>query len=232
MRALRLDPASGYKKCARVVGDVMGNYHPHGDAAIYDAMARLAQPFAMRYPLVDGQGNFGNIDGDGAAAFRYTEARLTQAAIDLIKRGTDAVLIEAELVDKLKRGRPLRVKAGFDPTAPDLHLGHTVVLNKLRQLQDLGHTVIFLIGDFTSMIGDPSGKSATRKSLSREDVLATAEQVTLTIEAAIFSAADAYSPGLQSKLDDFHDRISNAVTAIQKIVSGMNTFQPRRMIWS
>jgi topoisomerase IV subunit A len=84
MRLLRLDPASGYKKCARVVGDVIGKYHPHGDASVYDAMVRLAQTFALRYPLVDGQGNFGNIDGDNAAAYRYTEARLTQVAIDLM----------------------------------------------------------------------------------------------------------------------------------------------------
>lgn len=84
MRLLKLDPASGYKKCARVVGDVIGKYHPHGDASVYDAMVRLAQTFALRYPLVDGQGNFGNIDGDNAAAYRYTEARLTQVAIDLM----------------------------------------------------------------------------------------------------------------------------------------------------
>lgn len=84
MRLLRLDPASGYKKCARVVGDVIGKYHPHGDQSVYDAMVRLAQDFALRYPLVDGQGNFGNIDGDNAAAYRYTEARLTQVAIDLM----------------------------------------------------------------------------------------------------------------------------------------------------
>ncbi len=85
MRLLRLDPASGYKKCARVVGDVIGKYHPHGDQSVYDAMVRLAQTFALRYPLVDGQGNFGNIDGDNAAAYRYTEARLTQVAIDLME---------------------------------------------------------------------------------------------------------------------------------------------------
>lgn len=84
MRLLKLDPASGYKKCARVVGDVIGKYHPHGDQSVYDAMVRLAQYFALRYPLVDGQGNFGNIDGDNAAAYRYTEARLTQVAIDLM----------------------------------------------------------------------------------------------------------------------------------------------------
>ncbi|MFL6751261.1 MAG: DNA topoisomerase IV subunit A [Sphingomicrobium sp.] len=84
MRLLRLDPASGYKKCARVVGDVIGKYHPHGDQSVYDAMVRLAQDFALRYPLVDGQGNFGNIDGDNAAAYRYTEARLTAVAMQLM----------------------------------------------------------------------------------------------------------------------------------------------------
>jgi topoisomerase-4 subunit A len=84
MRLLRLDPTQGYKKCARVVGDVIGKYHPHGDQSVYDAMVRLAQTFSLRYPLVDGQGNFGNIDGDNAAAYRYTEARLTQVAIDLM----------------------------------------------------------------------------------------------------------------------------------------------------
>jgi topoisomerase-4 subunit A len=80
MRQLRLDPGSGFKKCARVVGDVIGKYHPHGDASVYDALVRLAQEFAVRYPLVEGQGNFGNIDGDNAAAMRYTEARLTEVA--------------------------------------------------------------------------------------------------------------------------------------------------------
>ncbi|MBB4616294.1 DNA topoisomerase IV subunit A [Sphingomonas abaci] len=84
MRLLKLDPTQGYKKCARVVGDVIGKYHPHGDQSVYDAMVRLAQTFSLRYPLVDGQGNFGNIDGDNAAAYRYTEARLTQVAIDLM----------------------------------------------------------------------------------------------------------------------------------------------------
>ncbi|WP_420137154.1 DNA topoisomerase IV subunit A [Sphingomonas sp.] len=93
MRLLRLDPNAGYKKCARVVGDVMGKYHPHGDASIYDAMVRLAQPFALRYPLVDGQGNFGTVDGDNAAAMRYTEARLTQAAI-LLMEGLDEQTVE------------------------------------------------------------------------------------------------------------------------------------------
>ena len=80
MRLLRLDPGAAFKKSAKIVGDVMGNFHPHGDQAIYDALVRLAQDFASRYPLVDGQGNFGNVDGDNAAAYRYTEARLTEAA--------------------------------------------------------------------------------------------------------------------------------------------------------
>ena len=84
MRLLRLDPGSAYKKSARVVGDVIGKYHPHGDQSVYDAMVRLAQDFALRYPLVDGQGNFGNIDGDNAAAYRYTEARLTPVATQLM----------------------------------------------------------------------------------------------------------------------------------------------------
>jgi tyrosyl-tRNA synthetase len=93
-----------------------------------------------------------------------------QDSLTLIKRGSDELLIESELVEKLKTGKPLRVKAGFDPTAPDLHLGHTVLLNKLRQFQELGHQVLFLIGDFTGMIGDPTGKSATRPPLTAEQV--------------------------------------------------------------
>lgn len=91
-------------------------------------------------------------------------------ALAIIKRGSDELLIEQELIEKLKTGKSLRVKAGFDPTAPDLHLGHTVLLNKLRQFQDIGHQVLFLIGDFTGMIGDPTGKSATRPPLTVEQV--------------------------------------------------------------
>jgi tyrosyl-tRNA synthetase len=104
----------------------------------------------------------------------------------LIKRGAQEVLVESELVEKLKRGQPLRIKAGFDPTAPDLHLGHTVLINKLRQFQELGHQVIFLIGDFTGMIGDPSGKSATRPPLTREQVLENAE----TYKSQVFKILD------------------------------------------
>jgi len=98
-----------------------------------------------------------------------------QHALDLIARGSDEILKREELAARLEEGRPLRVKAGFDPTAPDLHIGHTVLLNKMRQFQDLGHQVIFLIGDFTGMIGDPTGKNATRKPLTRDDVLANAQ---------------------------------------------------------
>ena len=91
-------------------------------------------------------------------------------ALAIIKRGVDELIPEDELIEKLKEGRPLRIKAGFDPTAPDLHLGHTVLINKLRQFQDLGHEVMFLIGDFTGMIGDPTGKSATRPPLTEQQV--------------------------------------------------------------
>ena len=93
-----------------------------------------------------------------------------EESLALIKRGAEEILVEEELVKKLKSGKPLRIKAGFDPTAPDLHLGHTVLINKLRQFQDLGHEILFLIGDFTGMIGDPTGKSQTRPTLTRDDV--------------------------------------------------------------
>lgn len=96
-------------------------------------------------------------------------------ALAIIKRGTEEILLEHDLIAKLNSGKPLRVKAGFDPTAPDLHLGHTVLLNKLRQFQDLGHEVLFLIGDFTGRIGDPSGKNVTRQPLSSEEVAANAQ---------------------------------------------------------
>jgi tyrosyl-tRNA synthetase len=104
-----------------------------------------------------------------------------------IKRGVDEILPEDELVKKLKEDRPLRIKAGFDPTAPDLHLGHTVLINKLRQFQDLGHEILFLIGDFTGLIGDPTGKSATRPPLTQEDVLENAK----TYEHQVFKILDA-----------------------------------------
>jgi len=109
-----------------------------------------------------------------------------QDSLALIKRGADEILIEAELVEKLKKNKPLRIKAGFDPTAPDLHLGHTVLINKLRQFQDLGHEILFLIGDFTGMIGDPTGKSATRPPLTRDDVIENAR----SYEQQIFKILD------------------------------------------
>ncbi len=109
-----------------------------------------------------------------------------EQALEIIKRGVDELLVEAELIDKLKTGRSLRVKAGFDPTAPDLHLGHTVLINKLRQFQDLGHEVMFLIGDFTGMIGDPTGKNVTRKPLTRDEVIENAR----TYEQQIFKILD------------------------------------------
>lgn len=107
-------------------------------------------------------------------------------ALSLITRGCDELLLESELLEKLKRGRPLRVKAGFDPTAPDLHLGHTVLINKLRHFQDLGHHVMFLIGDFTGMIGDPTGKNATRPPLSHEQILENAK----TYQEQVFKILD------------------------------------------
>ena len=108
--------------------------------------------------------------------------------LEVIQRGVDEILVEKELVVKLKEGRPLRIKAGFDPTAPDLHLGHTVLINKLRQFQDLGHEILFLIGDFTGMIGDPTGKSATRPPLTQEDV----EQNSKTYQQQIFKILDTW----------------------------------------
>ncbi|GEK73087.1 MULTISPECIES: tyrosine--tRNA ligase [Halomonas] len=107
-------------------------------------------------------------------------------ALALLKRGTHEILLEDELEKKLASGRPLRIKAGFDPTAPDLHLGHSVLLTKMRQFQDLGHTVIFLIGDFTGRIGDPTGKNVTRKPLTEEEVKANAE----TYKAQVFKILD------------------------------------------
>lgn len=109
-----------------------------------------------------------------------------QDALALIRRGTEEILVEQELIDKLKRGKPLKIKAGFDPTAPDLHLGHTVLINKLRQFQDLGHEVMFLIGDFTGMIGDPTGKNVTRQPLTRDIVLENAK----TYEHQVFKILD------------------------------------------
>jgi len=109
-----------------------------------------------------------------------------QQALAEIKRGCEEILLEEDLIEKLKEGKPLKIKAGFDPTAPDLHLGHTVLINKMRTFQQLGHEVIFLIGDFTGMIGDPTGKNVTRKPLTRDDVLANAQ----TYQDQVFKILD------------------------------------------
>ena len=109
-----------------------------------------------------------------------------EESLEQIKRGAIDLLIEEELIERLKTGRPLRIKAGFDPTAPDLHLGHTVLINKLRQFQDLGHHIMFLIGDFTGMIGDPTGKNLTRQPLSREQILENAK----TYQEQVFKILD------------------------------------------
>ena len=128
--------------------------------------------------------------------------------LEIIARGADEILVEAELVEKLEQGRPLRVKAGFDPTAPDLHLGHTVLINKLRQFQDLGHEVMFLIGDFTGMIGDPTGKNVTRKPLSRDEVIENAR----TYEQQIFKILDP-----ERTLVMFNSSWMNAMTPVDLI---------------
>jgi len=109
-----------------------------------------------------------------------------EESLKIIRRGTEEILLEEDLIERLKTGKPLRVKAGFDPTAPDLHLGHTVLLNKMRQLQDLGHEILFLIGDFTGMIGDPSGKNETRPPLTREQVIENAA----TYKKQVFKVLD------------------------------------------
>ncbi len=113
-------------------------------------------------------------------------ARSIDEALSIIRRGAEEILPEEDLVEKLKKDRPLRIKAGFDPTAPDLHLGHTVLINKLRQFQDLGHEILFLIGDFTGMIGDPTGKSVTRPPLTPEEVERNAQ----TYQEQIFKILD------------------------------------------
>ncbi len=125
-----------------------------------------------------------------------------------IHRGTDEILVEEELRKKLKRGSPLRIKAGFDPTAPDLHLGHTVLLNKMRAFQELGHEVIFLIGDFTGLIGDPSGKSATRPALTEDEIRANAQ----TYKDQVFKILD---PDLTTV--DFNSRWMNAMSSADMI---------------
>ena len=131
-----------------------------------------------------------------------------QTQLDIIKRGAVEVLPEDELIAKLKRGRPLRVKAGFDPTAPDLHLGHTVLIQKMKQFQELGHEVIFLIGDFTGMIGDPTGKSETRKQLTRSEIAKNAE----TYKEQIFKILDP-----QKTIIEFNHRWMEKMDAVAMV---------------
>ncbi len=119
-----------------------------------------------------------------------------------IRRGVDEIIPEAELIERLETGRPLRIKAGFDPTAPDLHLGHTVLINKMRQFQDLGHTVIFLIGDFTGMIGDPSGKSSTRPPLTSEEI----QENAATYKEQIFKILDSEKTEIRFNSEWFRSR--------------------------
>jgi tyrosyl-tRNA synthetase len=130
------------------------------------------------------------------------------AQLEVIKRGAVEIIPEDDLIAKLKRGRPLRIKAGFDPTAPDLHLGHTVLIQKMKQFQELGHEVIFLIGDFTGMIGDPSGKSETRKQLTREEVVKNAE----TYKEQIFKILDP-----QKTIIEFNHRWMEKMDAVSMI---------------
>jgi len=162
-------------------------------------------------------------------------------ALETIRRGADEILLESELAERLKEGRPLRIKAGFDPTAPDLHIGHTVLINKLRQFQDLGHHVLFLIGDFTGMIGDPTGKSATRKALTREEVAENArtykDQIFRILEpdrtevvfnsdwmnpmsaAGMIELAANYTVARMLERDDFHKRyMANQSIAIHEFL--------------
>jgi len=125
-----------------------------------------------------------------------------QTAMAEIRRGAEEILVEAELIEKLETGQPLRIKAGFDPTAPDLHLGHTVLINKLRQFQQMGHTVIFLIGDFTGLIGDPTGKSATRPPLSPEEIAANAK----TYKEQVFKILDPAKTEVRFNSEWFDDK--------------------------
>lgn len=125
-----------------------------------------------------------------------------QEALAEIKRGTEEILVESELVEKLESGKALRIKAGFDPTAPDLHLGHTVLLNKLKLFQDLGHKIIFLIGDFTGLIGDPTGKSATRPPLTPEEIEANAQ----TYKEQVFKILDPAKTEVRFNSEWFGDK--------------------------
>ncbi|MBV8971241.1 MAG: DNA topoisomerase IV subunit A [Sphingomonadaceae bacterium] len=151
MRLLRLDPATGYKKCARIVGDVMGKYHPHGDASIYDALVRLSQSFALRYPLVDGQGNFGNVDGDNAAAMRYTEARLTAAAAELMD-GLDEACVPFRPTYNDEEEEPEVFPAAF----PNLLANGATGIAVGMATSIPPHNVAELAGAATALLDDPA----------------------------------------------------------------------------
>lgn len=140
--------------------------------------------------------------------------------LSIIRRGAEEILIEQELLEKLKSGKPLKIKAGFDPTAPDLHLGHTVLLNKMRQLQELGHEIIFLIGDFTGRIGDPSGKSETRPPLTQEQV----EENALTYQKQVFKVLD---PAKTQIL--FNSEWMNKLTTVE-LIKLASTYTVARML--
>src|SRR5438105_12065350 len=131
-----------------------------------------------------------------------------EQSLELIQRGTEEILLEEDLLERLKTGKSLRVKAGFDPTAPDLHLGHTVLLNKMRQFQQFGHEVTFLIGDFTGMIGDPTGRNTTRPPLTPEEIQANAR----TYEAQVFKILDRERTRI-----DFNSRWLSALTAAEVV---------------
>jgi tyrosyl-tRNA synthetase len=154
---------------------IVSEFSYYVKAFFIGGVVRLSPPLSLMFPL-----SFKVLQSGDAAMGAVEDA------FAIIRRGTEEVLVEDALRRKLSRERPLRVKAGFDPTAPDLHIGHTVLINKLRQFQDLGHEVLFLIGDFTGMIGDPTGKSATRAPLTRDDVLENAK----TYEEQIFRILD------------------------------------------
>jgi topoisomerase-4 subunit A len=148
MQQLRLDPDQGFKKCAKVVGDVMGRFHPHGDAAIYDALVRLAQGFAARYPLIDGQGNFGNVDGDNAAAMRYTEARLTSAAVALLQ-GIDEDAVDFRPSYDGGDSEPVVLPAGFPNLLANGAVGIAVGMATSippHNVDEIGEALIYLLG--------------------------------------------------------------------------------------
>ncbi len=186
MRLLRLDPAAGYKKCARVVGDVIGKYHPHGDQSVYDAMVRLAQDFSLRYPLVDGQGNFGNVDGDNAAAMRYTEARLTAAAGELMA-GLDEGTVDFRPTYNGEEEEP-EVFPGLFPNllangASGIAVGMATSIPP--------HNVAELLDAATLLIDDPNAEDAALMALVRGPDFPTGGLVVDSAEAI----AQAYATG-------------------------------------